>query len=194
MIGASPSNLSWSSTHQRVVSVCGEAPSDVTGREFESYVAARWRPLLRAAWLLTGNWAAAEDLVQSALAQAWASWPRVRHAAEPDAYVRRMLTNQYLGQQRRRSSTELPSDVVPEFPTPDATVDVDRRLALTRALDELPPQQRAAVVLRYFEDLSLEQTAAALGCSVGTAKSQTSRALAKLRGSVHLDALLQERH
>jgi RNA polymerase sigma factor (sigma-70 family) len=105
-----------------------------------------------------------------------------------------MLTNQFLGQQRRRSSTELPSDVVPESPTPDATADVDRRLTLTRALDELPPQQRAAVVLRYFEDLSLEQTAAALDCTVGTAKSHTSRALAKLRRSTHLDALLQEHH
>jgi RNA polymerase sigma factor (sigma-70 family) len=65
-------------------------------------------------------------------------------------------------------------------------------MALTRALDALSPQQRAAVVLRYFVDLSLEQTAAALGCSVGTAKSQTSRAIAKLRRSTHLDALLEE--
>jgi RNA polymerase sigma factor (sigma-70 family) len=75
-----------------------------------------------------------------------------------------------------------------------ATADIHRRLLLTHALDELPPRQRAAVVLRYFEDLSLEQTAAALGCSVGTARSQTSRALAKLRSFAHLDALLQERH
>lgn len=174
--------------------MCDELPGDVTEREFESYVAARWRPLLRAGWLLTGNWAAAEDLVQSALARVWASWPRVRAVAERDAYVRRMLTNQFLEQQRRRSSTELPSDVLPESPAPDATADVDRRLALTRALAELPPQQRAAVVLRYFEDLPLEQTAAALGCSVGTAKSQTSRALAKLRHSAHIDSLLQENH
>ena len=84
--------------------------------------------------------------------------------------------------------------MLPESPAPDATADVDRRLALTRALAELPPQQRAAVVLRYFEDLPLEQTAAALGCSVGTAKSQTSRALAKLRHSAHIDSLLQENH
>lgn len=180
--------------HQRIVTVCDGLPGDVTELEFESYVAERWRTLLRAAWLLTGNWAAAEDLVQSALAQVWTSWPRVRAAAEPDAYVRRMLTNQFLGQQRRRSSTELPSETVPELPTPNPTVDVERRLALTRALDELPPQQRAAVVLRYFEDLSLEQTAAALGCSVGTAKSQTSRALDKLRSSTRLDSLLQGDH
>jgi RNA polymerase sigma-70 factor (sigma-E family) len=174
--------------------MCGELPGDVAEHEFESYVAAQWRSLLRAAWLLTGNWAGAEDLVQSALARVWTFWPRVRSAAERDAYVRRMLTNQFLGQQRLRSSTELPSDVVPESPTPDATADVDRRLALIRALEELPPQQRAAVVLRYFEDLSLGQTAAALGCSVGTAKSQTSRALAKLRSSIHLDPLLQGHH
>lgn len=174
--------------------MCGELAGGVAERDFETYVAGRWRPLLRAAWLLTGNWAAAEDLVQSALAQVWRSWPRVRAAAEPDAYVRRMLTNEFLGQQRRRMSSELPTDVLPEAPVPDTTVDVERRLALTRALQELAPQQRAAVVLRYFDDLSLEQTAAALGCSIGTAKSQTSRALAKLRGSVHLDALLEEHH
>jgi RNA polymerase sigma-70 factor (sigma-E family) len=172
--------------------MCDELPGEVADREFEGYVAAHWRSLLRAAWLLTGNWAAAEDLVQSALARVWTSWPRVRAATERDAYVRRVMTNQFLGQQRRRSSSELPSDAMPDSPTPDATADVHRRLVLTRALDELPPHQRAAVVLRYFDDLSLEQTAAALGCSVGTAKSQTSRALAKLRRSAHLDALLQE--
>jgi RNA polymerase sigma-70 factor (sigma-E family) len=180
--------------HQTIVTMCGELPGDVAEREFESYAGAQWRPLLRAAWLLTGNWAAAEDLVQSALALVWASWPRVRVVAERDAYVRRMLTNQFLGQQRRRSSSELPSDVLPETPAPDASINLDRRLVLTQALDELPPKQRAAIVLRYFEDLSLEQAAAALGCSVGTAKSQTSRALAKLRRSAHLDALLQGDH
>ncbi|MBO0810989.1 MAG: SigE family RNA polymerase sigma factor [Microlunatus sp.] len=167
-------------------------PGDVVGQEFESFVAANWRQLLRAAWLLSGNWAAAEDLAQSALAQVWAHWPRVRAADEPEAYVRRMLTHQFLGQQRRRSSGELPTDELPESRAPDGTSDVDRRMALTRAMAELPPQQRAAVVLRYFQDLSLEQTAVALGCSVGTAKSQTSRALAKLRRSAHLEALLQE--
>lgn len=178
--------------HQAGVTMCGELPGELGEREFEGYVGARWRPLLRAAWLLTGDWPAAEDLVQSTLALAWASWPRVRAAASTDAYVHRVLTNEFLGQRRRRSSSELPSDPMPDAPTPDATVDIDRRLALTRALDELPPQQRAAVVLRYFEDLTLEQTAAALGCSLGTAKSQTSRALSKLRRSVHIDALLQE--
>jgi RNA polymerase sigma factor (sigma-70 family) len=116
----------------------------------------------------------------------------VQAADERDAYVRRILTNQFLEQQRRRSSRELPSDVLPESSAPDATADVHRRLALTRALAGLPPQQRAAVVLRYFADLSLDQTAAALGCSLGTAKSQTSRALAKLRRSADLDLLLQE--
>jgi RNA polymerase sigma-70 factor (sigma-E family) len=149
-----------------------ELPGRLTDREFESYAVAQWRPLLRGAWLLTGNWVAAEDLVQSALAQVWAQWSRVSTADEPEAYVRRMLTNQFLMQQRRRSSTEQPRDVLPESSTPDATTDVDRRVALTRALDELSPQQRAAVVLRYFIDLSLEQTAAALDCSVGTAKSR----------------------
>ena len=171
--------------------VRADAAGVAVDREFETFVASRWRPLLRAGWLLTGSWPSAEDLVQSALAQVWSAWPRVRDADEPDAYVRRMLTNQYLGQQRRRSAGEIPSDVLPERAAPDATVDSDRRLALLGALDELPPQQRAAVVLRYFHDLTLEQTAAALECSVGNAKSQTSRALAKLRRSSHLHGLLE---
>lgn len=172
----------------------GVLPGEVAEHEFERFVAAQWRPLLRAAWLLTGNWTAAEDLVQSALAQVWARWAQVSAANEPAAYVRRMVTHQFLSQQRRRSSTEVPTDAVPESLAPDAATAVDRRLALVRALAELPAQQRAAVVLRYFQDLSLEQTAAALGCSVGTAKSQTSRALAKLRRSAQVDALLQEHH
>lgn len=169
-----------------------ELPGKAAEREFETFLAGHWRQLLRAAWLLSGSWTAAEDLVQSALARVWDDWPRVRTADEPAAYVRRMLTHQYLGQRRRRSSRELPIAVLPESGAPDAANDVDRRLALIRALDELPAQQRAAVVLRYFDDLSLEQTAAALGCSVGTAKSQTSRALAKLRRSAHVDVLLRE--
>ena len=180
--------------HQRNCDHERRTAYDVAEHEFECFVAAQWRPMLRAAWLLSGNWAAAEDLVQSALAQVWARWAQVSSADEPAAYVRRMLTHQYLGQQRRRSSAELPTDVVPESPAPDAAAAIDQRLALVRALDELPPQQRAAVVLRYFQDLSLEQTASALGCTVGTAKSQTSRALAKLRRSAHVDALLQEHH
>src|SRR3954470_12962219 len=106
--------------------MCDAVPGDVGEREFEGYVAAQWRPLLRAGWLLTGNWAAAEDLVQSALARAWAAWPRVRVVAERDAYVRRILTNQFLSQRRLRSSTELPSDVLPDTASPDVTGDVDR--------------------------------------------------------------------
>jgi RNA polymerase sigma-70 factor (sigma-E family) len=186
--------------HQEVVIEChamtdDAAPAEV-GRqvevEFEQWVATRWRWLLRAGWLLTGDWAGAEDLVQSTLARTWAAWLTVRSADEPDAYVRRMLTNEFLGQRRRRSATETPRETLPDDVSPDRTVDVDRRLALTTALAELPSRQRAAVVLRYFADLSLEQTAAALGCSVGTAKSQTSRGLDRLRGSAHLSAYLPE--
>src|SRR5947209_7434833 len=112
--------------------MCGELPGDVAEQEFESYVAARWRPLLRSAWLLTGNWAAAEDLVQSALVLVWTSWLRVRVVRERDAYVRRTMTNQFLGQQRRLSSSELPSDAMPETSAPDLTAGLDQRMVLTR--------------------------------------------------------------
>jgi DNA-directed RNA polymerase specialized sigma24 family protein len=101
--------------------MCAELPSEAAAREFESYVDGQWRQLLRSAWLLTGNWAAAEDLVQSTLARVWTRWSLVRAVTERDAYVRRILTNQFLGLERLRSSAELPIDVLPETPSPDAT-------------------------------------------------------------------------
>lgn len=159
---------------------------------FDEFAARNWRPLMRAGWLLTGNWASAEDLVQTTLSRAWTSWSRLLVAHEPDAYVRRMLMNEYLGQRRRRWHDEIPSEMLPEPPADDPTDDSARRLALLSALDELPPLQRATVVLRYFVDLSVEQAAQALGCSTGNVKSQTARALRKLRASRHLDHTLRE--
>jgi RNA polymerase sigma-70 factor (sigma-E family) len=150
---------------------------------FEGFVAARSPRLLRVCYLLTRDWAAAEDLLQTSLAKAWFAWDRI--GDEPEAYVRAVIANTYASWWRRRWRGEVPTDAVPEVPADggqrDLTGDVDERDELWAALGRLPRRQRAVVVLRFFEDLTERQTADALGISVGTVKSQTSRALATLR-------------
>ena len=143
---------------------------------FAAYVAARRRALLRAAWLLTGDWHLAEDLVQTALAKTYLAWRRVE---DHDAYVRRVLVTTYVTWWRRRWKGEEPTASLPETAAPGA--DHDLRQQVYGALRALPRRQRAVVVLRYFEDLTEAETAAALGCSVGTVKSQHARAVARLR-------------
>jgi RNA polymerase sigma-70 factor (sigma-E family) len=155
--------------------------------EFSEYVAARQRALLRSAWLLTGDWASAEDLVQTALVRAWPHWRRLpdEHAAE--AYVRRVMLNTWSSWWRRRWRGETPTADLPERPAPPG--DADLRTALVDAVRRLPRRQRAVVVLRYLDDLSEAGTAEVLGCSVGTVKSQASRALAALRRDPRLAGL-----
>ena len=148
---------------------------------FAAYVASRRRALLRAAWLLTGDWHLAEDLVQTALAKAYVAWRRMD---EPDAYVRRILMTTYVTWWRRRWNGEQPTAELPEKAS--AAHDADLRQQVYGVLRELPRRQRAVVVLRYFEDLTEADTAAALGCSIGTVKSQHARALARLRASTGL--------
>jgi RNA polymerase sigma-70 factor (sigma-E family) len=150
---------------------------------FRDYVAARSPALMRAAWLLTGNEASAEDLVQTALVRIWSRWAKLERQGSLDAYVRRVLVTTYINGWRRRWRGEVPTDVLPDGPASgaDAQAAVEQRLLVRKALAELPPRQRAVVVLRYFEDLTEAQAAQALGCSVGTVKSQTARALARLR-------------
>jgi RNA polymerase sigma-70 factor (sigma-E family) len=149
---------------------------------FAGYLAGRQRALLRSAWLLTGDWPAAEDLVQTALIKVWPRWARICAGGDPDAYVRRVLFTTYASASRRRWRGEQPVPDLPDLPAghdPEAAVDL--RDALQRVLPLLPPGQRAVLVLRYYEDLSEAQTAAALGVSVGTVKSQAAKALARLR-------------
>jgi RNA polymerase sigma-70 factor (sigma-E family) len=149
---------------------------------FREYVVARSPALTRAAWLLTGDRTAAEDLVQNALVRMWSRWARIERDGSVDAYARRVLVTTYINGWRRRWRGEVPTEVLPDGPAAtDAHAATDLRLSVRRALAELPPRQRAVVVLRYFEDLTEAQTADALGCSVGTVKSQTARALARLR-------------
>jgi RNA polymerase sigma-70 factor (sigma-E family) len=150
---------------------------------FEAFVEARSAGLLRLAYLLTGDRGHAEDLLQTALLRAARRWRQA--SAAPDAYLRRTLVN--LSQDRLRRLLRRPREAHlspdPErLPAGDPGFDgVVNRRVVTAALAQLPIRQRQVVVLRFFEDLSVEQTAELLGCSTGTVKSYTSRALARLR-------------
>lgn len=146
---------------------------------FREYVVGRYAALVRTAWLLTGDFASAEDLVQVALLKAWRRWSTLRE--NPDAYVRRILVNTKITWWRRRSAGEEPSAVLPERVSDDQFQTVEARRDVMALLAGLPRQQRAVLVLRYYEDLSEEETAELLGCSVGTVKSHASRGLAALR-------------
>ncbi len=156
---------------------------DAQAREdFRSYVTGRSASLLRTAYLLTGNRADAEDLLQTALAKTYLSWDRIREREAVDGYVRRVMVNTQTSWWRRRKVDEHPTDSLPDSGCGrDATADLDLHDALWTALSQLPKRQRAMVVLRYYEDLSEAETAQVMGVSVGTVKSTTSRALAKLR-------------
>lgn len=149
--------------------------------EFTAYVAARARLLRRSAYLLCGDWHRAEDLTQSALTKVYLAWPKVRRAENVDGYVRTVLVRTYLDEQRRQWRREQPTGEPPEAAGPDPSGGRDTRIDLVRALATLPPRQRAAVVLRCWEDLPIAEVARTLDCSEGTVKSQTSRGLAALR-------------
>jgi RNA polymerase sigma-70 factor (sigma-E family) len=151
--------------------------------DFDAYVAARATDLLRTAYLLTGDHQRAEDLVQTALAKVWPRWERITGPATPGphAYVRKVMLTTYIAWWRRRWNGEIATDVMPEPHEPErARIE---RVDLMRALAQLPRGQRAAIVLRYVEDLSEAQAAEVLGCSVGTIKSQCARGLRALRSS-----------
>ncbi len=153
-----------------------ESGGRVHDATFDEFVAARSRALLRTAYLLTHDHALAEDLLQTSLAKAWFSWQRIQ--GNPEPYVRKILVNTYASWWRRKWNGEHPTDELPEHPAAEPGAEPTD---LWRAMERLPRRQRAVVVLRYFEDLTEAQTADLLGCSVGTVKSQCSKALAKLR-------------
>jgi RNA polymerase sigma-70 factor (sigma-E family) len=138
--------------------------------EFTEFAAARWSRLVRTAYMLTGDHHEAEDLVQATLTKLYASWHRVRRADDPDAYTRRALTYHHISCHRRRRVAHVLVPFLPETGDRGEAERPENRSALMSALAALPPRQRAAVVLRYWEDLSEQETAAALGCSVGTVR------------------------
>jgi RNA polymerase sigma-70 factor (sigma-E family) len=150
--------------------------------DFEDFVNSRGASLLRSAYLLCGgDRGAAEDLLQDVLERMYPRWRRIR--GQPEAYARAALANAAVSRWRLRSrrvaETFLDADAVPAKSGEERTV--EERDAIVRALAMLPPRARAVVVLRYFEELTEVETASALGCSVGTVKSQSSRALTRLR-------------
>src|SRR5215831_20838970 len=163
---------------------------DVLGSDFDQFVRDSSPGLLRTAYLLTGDRGHAEDVVQTALLQVARKWRRMR--GEPTPYARRAVVNLAKNhwRDRFRRPRESSATVEASYAPPEA--DVLLQLVLMPAVMDLPVRQRAVLVLRYFEDLSVEQTADTLGCSTGTVKSQTHRALTKLREALADPAVLKE--
>ncbi len=155
---------------------------------FREYVLARGTALLRTATMLTGNRADAEDLVQATLASTYLAWDRINDHASLDAYVRRAMINTHISWWRRRKLDEFPTDELPDQVVADHARDRDLAEVVRRALDRLPRRMRAAVMLRYFEDMTEPEIAALLGVSLGTVKSTVSRAVARLRADTELGA------
>ncbi|MDQ0775781.1 RNA polymerase sigma-70 factor (sigma-E family) [Streptomyces aurantiacus] len=146
--------------------------------DFDEFARSRQAQLRRAAYLLCGDWHLAEDLTQTALAKLYAVWRKVRMESA-DSYARKVLFRTFVDETRRRRWWERPGAHQYEVAAP--VLDPDLRLVLLAALRQVPARSRAVLVLRFWEDQSVEETAAALGCSTGTVKSQTSRGLATLR-------------
>ncbi|MGA5040350.1 SigE family RNA polymerase sigma factor [Streptomyces capoamus] len=152
----------------------GEAPAD-----YLEFAAARSGPLMRTACLLTGDWHLAEDLVQETLAKMYRSWRRISRVESPVAYADTVLVRSFISQRRRRSSTERPSDRLPEAAGPAR--DTELRIALLDGLARMTAKDRAVLVLRYWEDRSVEETSRVLQLSPGAVRTRSMRALERLR-------------
>jgi RNA polymerase sigma-70 factor (sigma-E family) len=156
--------------------------------DFSELVATRSAALFRTAFVVVGDHQLAQDLLQEALVKAYVAWPRLRDVTRAEAYVRRTIVTTAISWRRRRSFHEHPIALVPDARNADETERLATHDVLWEQVRSLPPRQRAALVLRYYEDLSEAETAALLGCSVGTVKSQVSAALGKLRKQVPPDS------
>ena len=157
--------------------------------QFRLFVRQQWGPLLRTAYLLTGDRGTAEDLVQAALEKTHRRWARILRRDAPEDADRRVMINTATSWWRRRRPIEVPllaSDVVP---APDAYRQVEQRQQLVAAIRQLPRRTQAVLVLRYLEDRSEAETAQILGCSIGSVKSQASRGLARLRAQFDADSV-----
>jgi RNA polymerase sigma-70 factor (sigma-E family) len=157
--------------------------------EFAEFVAARSAALHRAAYLMVGETSLAQDLVQEALTKTYAAWPRLHDKGNAEAYTRKAITTTAISWFRRKGwSHERSSAELPDRATPGHDDQVAQSTWLWECLMTLPVRQRAAIVLRYYEDLTEAQTAETMGCAVGTVKSQVSAGLAKLRQQLGDDA------
>lgn len=148
---------------------------------FHEFVAARSASLFRTAYLVVGDYQLAQDLLQESLVKTYVAWPRLRDVGRAEAYARRVVVTTSISWRRRRSFHERPVDSLPELVVADTADLVAGRTDLWAQVHTLPPRQRAAVVLRYCEDLSEVRTAELMGCSVGSVKRHASNGLAKLR-------------
>ncbi|WP_114907833.1 SigE family RNA polymerase sigma factor [Ornithinimicrobium murale] len=166
---------------------------------FREFVVGRSPSLLRTAWMLTGDAASAEDLLQTALARTWPHWSRVSQG-HPEAYVRQVMVRTNASWRARFWTREKATDLTSAsvgiqtqaYADTDPSGPVTDRLLLAEALGQLPIRQRQAVVLRYFDDLSVQVVAEIMGCSAGTVKSQTAKGLARLREVIGHDMLVEE--
>jgi len=178
------------------VSVNGD-PTIATGpvtreeidREFREFVTGRSPALLRTAYLLGGDWATAEDLLQVALTKTYLAWLRLGTIEAIEPYARRVLVNTATSWWRRRWHGERPTDVLPDMPASDGLDERLERDRLWRHVVTLPARQRAVLVLRFYEDQSEAETARLLGVSVGTVKSQCARALVSLRARLAAEGI-----
>lgn len=156
---------------------------------FTAFAAASGGRLRRTAYLLCGDWQLAADIVQEALIKVYVAWPRLEKGGGLATYARKTVVSVATDMHRKKSSTELPSEISPHLAS---STDIERSIAdrdaVVTALAALPTRQRACVVLRYYEELSVSETAAALSCSEGNVKSQTSRALATLQKTIRLQS------
>ena len=157
--------------------------------EYTDYVSARMMSLRRTAFMLCQDWHRADDLVQAAITRLYVHWGRARAADHIDAYARTVLVREFLGERRSAWARRVSLDAqVPPAGASAGTTDHDALLDLRAALAAVPPRQRATLVLRFYCDLNVEQTARVLGCSPGTVKSQTVKGLAALRRALAPDA------
>ena len=152
--------------------------------EFREFIGTRLDQVRRTAYLMCGDWHAADDAVSTAVLHVYQNWRRVSRMQNVDAYLRRSVINAWLDERRRPWRRERTVAELPPRAGVDAVAPVDDRLAVLKHLDQLPARRRAVIVLRFYCDLSVDETAQVLECTPGTVKSQTARALTTLRASM----------
>jgi RNA polymerase sigma-70 factor (sigma-E family) len=188
-LAVEPADNSAVSVHGDPTIATGPVTREEIDREFREFVTGRSPALLRTAYLLGGDWATAEDLLQVALTKTYLAWLRLGTIEAIEPYARRVLVNTATSWWRRRWHGERPTDVLPDLPASDGLDERLERDRLWRHVVTLPARQRAVLVLRFYEDQSEAETARLLGVSVGTVKSQCARALASLRARLAAEGI-----